>query len=49
MRALQAEISMEGMARLSGGGWVRRARLTGLAKSISGSAGSGGGGRAAML
>ncbi len=49
MRALQAEISMEGMARLSGGGWVRRARLTGLAKSISGSVGSGGGGRAAML
>ena len=49
MRALHVEKSMEGIARLSGGGWPRRARLTGLANSISGSVGSGGGGRADML
>ena len=49
MRALQVAKSMEGMARLSWGGWVGRARLTGLANSISGSVGSGSGGSAAML
>lgn len=37
------------MARLLLGGWLKRARLTGLANSISGSVGSGGGGSAEML
>lgn len=49
MRALQVEKSREGMVRLSRGGWSWWARLIGLANSISGSVGSGGGGSADML
>lgn len=49
MRAQQLPKSKDDMAELSRDCCVTLARLTGFAKSISGSVGRGGGGRAAIL